>query len=332
MWLSPDTGAYNALGNPAQPGDDIYEWHDITGNGYIFENNYNNNRPSLVNDGGLRYLDFTPGDFLQNEAVKNELNGLDEFSIFIVVKSDLIGTDKGFLDSENPDGNDDNICLRYDNVGANTGRNNCLKTGMVGNNANQQVESQANTQTTDRQVLTLAWERGEKLYLYIDGEVSDSSNNPFSNVISNVQKILIGKGPKDGSLTGNGGWDGKIGEVIFFNRKLPSDSIHDISGALPIKLTRFEGKPSGLENMLIWETASECNNNYFTIEKSKDAKEFIVLGTVAGAGYSNSSITYTYTDNNPYKNISYYRLRQTDYDGKSTLSSTIKIYNVLNSE
>ncbi|MFH2094285.1 MAG: hypothetical protein ABIJ16_01190, partial [Bacteroidota bacterium] len=110
MWLSPDSGLYNGMGFPAANGDDIYEWHDISNNGYVFNNTLNNRRPNLVSDAGQNYLDFTPGDFLQNINIKDSINGLEEFSIFIVIKSDITGTDRGFLDSEDPDSQDDNIC------------------------------------------------------------------------------------------------------------------------------------------------------------------------------------------------------------------------------
>lgn len=323
MWLSPDKGLYNSAGTPAIYGEDVYEWHDISGSGYIFKNDVNSNRPSLVSDGGNNYLDFVPGDFLQNIDVQTELNGLDAFSIFIVIKSDVIGTDRGFLESENPDGNDDNICLRYDAAGANTGRVNCLKTGMVGNSPNHQVESQSNLQTTERQILTLRWKRNERLYLFVDGEISDSSNLAFVNVISNINKIVIGKGPKDGPLAGNGGWDGKIGDVIFFNKKLSNDTIASIIDMLPISLNYFNAYQDNEKVNIIWETSSELNNDFFTIERSTDAKCFVPIGKVNGNGTTNMINYYSWSDYYPLNGIAYYRLRQTDYNAVS------KVFNVV---
>ena len=65
-----------------------------------------------------------------------------------------------------------------------------------------------------------------------------------------------------------------------------------------------------------WITSSEINNDYFTVERSKDAINFSTLVIVSGSGNSNSEKNYTAKDNSPYNGISYYRLKQTDFDGK----------------
>jgi len=324
LWLSPDTAIYDVNGDPCDVGDDVYEWHDISGNGYIFENGVNNKRPEFDTIDGKNYIEFSPGNFLQNLDIDTILNGLTEFTIYIVIKSDDINTDQGFMDSELPDGGDDNICLRYDSWGANTGRDDCLKTGMVGNNSNHQVESQANTQTTNRQVLTLAWRQNERLFLFIDGVISDSSNWTFNSTISGCDRIIIGKGPKDGNLNQNKGWDGKIGDVVFYNRRHTNDSIQDLSDALPVELIDFTYTVTDNVN-LYWSTASEINNDYFEIEKSTDGINFEHIGGVNGNGNSNSIIDYNYIDKNPLNGISYYRLKQVDFDGKFEYSKIIAV-------
>lgn len=95
---------------------------------------------------------------------------------------------------------------------------------------------------------------------------------------------------------------------------------------LPITLAKFTGKilsnGGGVE--LYWLTLSETNNKYFTIWSSKDAKEWTVIAEIAGAGNSSKSLNYNYKDNNLAVN-NYYRLQQTDHDGKSTLSGIIHI-------
>jgi hypothetical protein len=76
---------------------------------------------------------------------------------------------------------------------------------------------------------------------------------------------------------------------------------------------------------LDWITASEINNDYFTVEKSIDNKEFFEVGKVAGSGTSTSSHDYFLDDPNPLVGISYYRLRQTDFDGMFTYSHTVAV-------
>ena len=76
-----------------------------------------------------------------------------------------------------------------------------------------------------------------------------------------------------------------------------------------------------------WSTASEINNDYFTLEKSKDGRVFESVGIVKGAGNSTEIHQYGYFDLNPFTGLSYYRLRQTDYDGHFTFSQVIPVFN-----
>ncbi|MCE2743595.1 MAG: T9SS type A sorting domain-containing protein, partial [Fluviicola sp.] len=96
--------------------------------------------------------------------------------------------------------------------------------------------------------------------------------------------------------------------------------------ALPIELLFFNAK---LENNtyvdLIWSTASEINNDYFTIERSQDGLNLQEFDIVAGAGNSTHKINYSLIDRDPFDGISYYRLKQTDYDGKYTYSDIISV-------
>jgi hypothetical protein len=84
---------------------------------------------------------------------------------------------------------------------------------------------------------------------------------------------------------------------------------------LPIELLSFDAQPVGNTVLVNWTTASEINNDYFTIERSADALNYTAIGTVDGAGNSNSSRSYQFTDVQPLQGVSYYRLRQTDFNG-----------------
>lgn len=85
--------------------------------------------------------------------------------------------------------------------------------------------------------------------------------------------------------------------------------------ALPIALLNFSGRCDGNDVLLAWETASETNNDYFTIEKSNNAGDFAPIGTIAGAGNSTSIKKYSFTDVEANPAVAYYRLKQTDFDG-----------------
>jgi len=86
---------------------------------------------------------------------------------------------------------------------------------------------------------------------------------------------------------------------------------------LPIELLSFAAKQENSGVMLSWATATEENNDHFTIERSGDALTYKEVGQVDGAGTTALSHSYDFDDANPSEGINYYRLKQTDYDGRS---------------
>lgn len=89
---------------------------------------------------------------------------------------------------------------------------------------------------------------------------------------------------------------------------------------LPIELINFKAYLQDNWVNLEWQTASEKNNDYFTIEKSKTATDWVKVTYVNGAGNSSTVLSYNTIDQTPYNGISYYRLKQTDFDGKYSYS------------
>jgi endonuclease I len=97
-------------------------------------------------------------------------------------------------------------------------------------------------------------------------------------------------------------------------------------GPLPIELLNFEGIYKNDYVLLKWQTASEINNDYFTIERSTNAVQFDAISNISAAGNSNSTINYQYIDHIPFEEKTlYYRLKQTDFNGMFTYSKTISI-------
>ena len=95
--------------------------------------------------------------------------------------------------------------------------------------------------------------------------------------------------------------------------------------ALPVELLNFTAVASAKHVELKWITASELNNDYFTIERSADAKEFEPVLVQKGSGSSKALLHYTDSDAEPLNGLSYYRLKQTDFDGKYTYSSIVAV-------
>lgn len=93
------------------------------------------------------------------------------------------------------------------------------------------------------------------------------------------------------------------------------------SSPLPIELLRFEAGIFINQVELFWETATEKNNHYFEVERSANAEQWETIGQVKGAGNSSSRKYYSFVDGSPIIGTSYYRLKQTDFDGRFSYSS-----------
>jgi hypothetical protein len=118
--------------------------------------------------------------------------------------------------------------------------------------------------------------------------------------------------------------------ILFLEVNVPSFShfvIHPITTTpLPIQLVSFDAKLNKSQVDINWETASEVNNDYFTIQRSENGIQWIDLEKINGAGNSTTIINYFTIDKNPLIGTSYYRLQQTDFDGHKSYSE-IKVVN-----
>lgn len=95
---------------------------------------------------------------------------------------------------------------------------------------------------------------------------------------------------------------------------------------LPITLTNFTAQSLDQTVQLSWSTASEKDNDFFTIERSADAEHFSPIGTVKGSGSVSTQHDYTFTDAQAPEGNNYYRLRQTDFNGAYTFSSIRQVF------
>ena len=87
------------------------------------------------------------------------------------------------------------------------------------------------------------------------------------------------------------------------------------STPLPVELLYFDASADN-SVLLSWATATEINNDYFSIERSEDGVNFYEIGKVNGNGDSNKEITYEFTDKFVLAPVEYYRLKQVDFDGQ----------------
>ncbi|MEL7122251.1 MAG: Calx-beta domain-containing protein [Bacteroidota bacterium] len=94
---------------------------------------------------------------------------------------------------------------------------------------------------------------------------------------------------------------------------------------LPIELTQFEAFQDNDFIQLQWQTASEINNDYITIERSYNGNQFEEIGRVLGAGNTLIPQVYQFTDESPFNGFNYYRLKQVDFDGSYEYSDAIVV-------
>ena len=94
---------------------------------------------------------------------------------------------------------------------------------------------------------------------------------------------------------------------------------------LPIELISFNANANGDRVDLKWSTSAEINNDYFTVERSIDGKKWEEILTRAGSGNSSQIQEYYDVDYEPLEGLSYYRLKQTDYDGEYSYSNIVPV-------
>jgi hypothetical protein len=241
VWLRGDVGISAGDGSP------ITTWEDQSGNGndfigvadvgtapvYESASTGLNGQPSVVFAGD--------GDHFEDaDAETNYINGSTEFSLFVVLKSDITGTDRGLFNTQVPDNDDKTLTIRYDASGANGAGafTNVVKTGILANAADNQLESFSDIQTTNAQIISLQWDSGTLYDLYVDGILnnpSSAADPPPSGTITTATTAILGKGGKDDPNVANQSWQGEIAEFIYYSRSLTDDERESVEDYLAEK-------------------------------------------------------------------------------------------------
>lgn len=95
--------------------------------------------------------------------------------------------------------------------------------------------------------------------------------------------------------------------------------------ALPVTWNAFTITSTSTTKTVNWSTASELNNSHFEIERATGNGQFYTIGKVNGNGTTQTITNYTFADAEPLTSISYYRIKQIDYNGDFDYSKTIKV-------
>lgn len=94
---------------------------------------------------------------------------------------------------------------------------------------------------------------------------------------------------------------------------------------LDVAWLSFTGEVKATGNELKWITASEVNNDYFTLERSSNGTNFTAIATIDGKGNTNTASAYTYLDKEAPAGMSYYRISQTNFDGTRNYGGTVTL-------
>lgn len=164
-------------------------------------------------------------------------------------------------------------------------------------------------------------------HLYIRGTLT----------FSNGSKLWLGCGSsvtiEVGGLLDGGSGGGSSKKLYICDNEQWNSSDPDVPGfyvfgkPLPIALMDFSAKVGDNYILLEWVTAAEENNDYFELLRSNNGVNYEVIGQVDGSGTINNTVIYNFEDLNPLEGLAYYKLRQTDYDGKSESFDPIAVKN-----
>lgn len=130
---------------------------------------------------------------------------------------------------------------------------------------------------------------------------------------------------KGGSASGSIG-NGMISSTIAFTSYSPvTFASRDNINPLPVEIIAFSADCIDEGVKLVWQTATELNNEKFVVLRSYDAVAWHSLGDIQGMGNSNTINHYHFIDRSINSEGCYYRLHQFDYNGESALSDIVYI-------
>jgi hypothetical protein len=178
-----------------------------------------------------------------------------------------------------------------------------------------QIDAALSTNTSSR-VLLINAASACNVYWQVNGAVSLGVGSAFKGtIVANGAISLLDGATLDGRALS------KTGAISISNNIVTGCDSN--GAALPVLMLSFSVKKSGIRAEINWQTATETNNHFFTIQRSKDGVDLDDIATIKGAGTSSEINSYTAFDNEPYKQLSYYRIKQTDFDGKTSYTDFV---------
>ena len=184
-----------------------------------------------------------------------------------------------------------------------------------------QINGALSTSANSKVVLTNGTQ-ARNVYWKVEGAVTINDYSVFSGtIVSHNGAIVLNTGVElEGrALTTTGAL---TATAITANKPAGGTCI-----ILPIKLLSFTGACNNQNVVLKWSTVAETNNSYYSIERGSDGINWQIITKVDGAVNSSSLKNYSFTDKSASNEAPYYRLKQTDIDGRSKYFNIIIVKN-----
>lgn len=160
---------------------------------------------------------------------------------------------------------------------------------------------------------------GAPMQIVVYGTLEFRTGKKIAMACSSVIYVM-----EDGRIEpGNGGGNSNIIDICNITLWtaamgiITGPTIIKVDNPLPIEILFFNITYDDKKVVLNWSTATEVNNDYFSVERSTDMKNWQTLGKLKGAGNSNTIQYYSFIDYGIQSGIYYYQLKQTDFDGNS---------------
>lgn len=190
---------------------------------------------------------------------------------------------------------------------------------------------------------------GTEKRVFIDGVLVNTTITTGNGLGTGATRYgFIGEGSEASYYNGgrNGIYfQGKIDELRLYNIALSPGRIAtefnnqsspntfmtfgNTNANLPIELGYFAAKLKEDQVYVDWTTISQRDNDYFDVERSEDGTSFESIGQIKGAGTSTQTLHYDFLDPSPLQGLSYYRLRQTDFNGATETFNLVAIQYIL---
>lgn len=308
VWLKGDAGTFTTTGGAvaSTDGSDVGRWEDQSGNSNHFISSggdlplFQTNEATINNQSAIEFpgAGFAGDVRLEDaDAETNYLNNLDELTIFFVIESDQVNTDRGFWVTEAPSGTDRYFSMRYDDTGDNGLADNVITTGMRDLNPAFVMESFVDAQTTSGQIVMLKWKSETTYDLYVDGVLSNPtySTNIPSGFLTNLTTAIIGQGSQDSGTS----WDGLIAEVILYGKEVSISEQEDIEDYLSTKYgIAIRSLTAATGGEAISADSSNVTNGYITLTGPRIQESFVGEFTSGGTFVFNAPTGFEWDDTN----------------------------------